>query len=41
VPGGLYRASIGAREIIFKIDPGAKPGRVPVISRLLRFQPAG
>jgi hypothetical protein len=41
VPGGLYRVSIGARQMVFRIDPGAKPGRVPVISRLLQFQPAG
>jgi hypothetical protein len=41
VPGGTYRASIGAREIVFKVDPGAKPGRLPIISRLLRFPPAG
>jgi hypothetical protein len=41
VPGGIYRASLGARQIVFKIDPGAKLGRVPIISRLLRFQPAG
>jgi hypothetical protein len=41
VPGGLYRVSIGARQIFFRIDPNAKPGRVPIISRLLRFEPAG
>jgi hypothetical protein len=41
VPGGVYRASIGARQIVFKIDPSAKPGRLPAITRLLRFQPAG
>lgn len=41
VPGGVYRASIGARQIVFKIDLSAKPGRLPAISRLLRFQPAG
>ncbi len=41
VPGGLYRVSIGARQIVFRIDPSAKRGRVPIISRLLRLQPAG
>jgi len=41
VPGGIYRVSIGARQMVFKIDPNAKPGRVPIISRLLRFQTAG
>ena len=37
--GGIYRASIGSRQIDFKIDPDARPGRVPIISRLLRFAP--
>jgi len=40
VEGGTYRASIGSRQIIFKIDPSAKARGVPIISRLLRFQPA-
>ena len=35
--GGTYRASIGTRQIVFKIDPNARPGRIPIISRLLRF----
>ena len=35
-----YRASIGSRQIFFRIDPGAKPSGVPIISRLLRFEPA-
>ena len=35
-----YRASIGSREIFFRIDPGAKPSGVPIISRLLRIPPA-
>jgi hypothetical protein len=39
-PGGTYRASIGARQIVFKIDPAAKARGVPIISRLLRFPPA-
>ena len=39
-PGGIYRASIGSRQIVFRIDPGARSGRVPIISRLLRFQQA-
>lgn len=38
-PGGVYRASIGSRQIDFRIEPDAKPGRVPIISRLLRFAP--
>jgi hypothetical protein len=39
VPGGVYRASTGTRQIVFKIDPGAKPGESPVLGRLLRLQP--
>ncbi len=37
--GGTYRASIGAQEIVFKVDHFAKPGRAPIVSRLLRFTP--
>lgn len=40
-PGKTYRASIGTRQIVFKVDPNAKPGRLPIISRLVRFAPAG
>lgn len=39
--GGVYRASVGASEIVFKVDPYAAPGAAPIVSRLLRFQPAG
>ena len=38
-PGGTYRASIGPRQIEFKVSPNAKPGRKSVIGRLLRFPP--
>jgi len=38
-PGGIYRASIGARQIDFRVALDAKPGRGPIISRLLRFAP--
>jgi hypothetical protein len=38
-PGGMYRASLGARQIVFQVDPGAKPGQTPILGRLLRFQP--
>ena len=38
--GGLYRAAVGNRQIVFKVDPEARPGRTPVIGRLLRFAPA-
>jgi hypothetical protein len=39
VPGGIYRASTGTRQVVFKIDPGAKPGADPIVGRLLRLQP--
>jgi hypothetical protein len=35
--GGVYRAIFGAQKIVFRIDPDAKPGRLPIVSRLLRF----
>ena len=38
--GGVYRASVGARQVVFKVDPYARAGAEPVIGRLLRF-PAG
>jgi hypothetical protein len=36
-PGGLYRASSGGRELVFKIDDSAKTGSSPPIGRLLRL----
>jgi len=38
--GGTYRASIGTRQVFFRIDPRARKRGVPIISRLLRFPPA-
>ncbi len=38
--GGIYKATAGDREMVFKIDPGATSAAVPVISRLIRLQPA-
>ena len=38
--GGVYRASVGARQIVFRVDPEAQAGNAPIIGRLLRF-PAG
>jgi len=35
VPGGTYRAGAGGRQVVFKIDPAAKPGTSPMIGRLL------
>lgn len=37
-PGGIYRAKFADREIVFKIDPGAKPGDAPLLGRLARLQ---
>ncbi|MBI5130090.1 MAG: hypothetical protein HZA66_11665 [Rhodopseudomonas palustris] len=37
MPGASYAASFGNRKIAFRVDPAARPGDVPVISRLLRF----
>jgi len=37
-PGGIYRAKFADREIVFKIDPDAKPGDVPLVGRLARLQ---
>lgn len=41
--GAKYRATIGGRSVTFKVDAkarlGKNPGKVPVISRLLRFTP--
>jgi hypothetical protein len=38
--GGIYRASLGAQQTVFQVDPGAKPGQTPILGRLLHFQPA-
>lgn len=39
--GGVYRASVGSRQIVFKVDPYARAGNEPIIGRLLRFPAAG
>ena len=39
-PGGTYRASIGAQEIVFRVDRAARLSGVPIFSRLLRFRGA-
>jgi len=36
-PGGVYRASVGRRSVVFQIDRTAKPGKTPVAGRLLHF----
>jgi hypothetical protein len=38
--GGVYRATVGAQSITFKIDPSAKPGKAPIVGRLVRFDRA-
>jgi hypothetical protein len=38
--GGVYRATVGGQSITFKIDPSAKPGRAPIVGRLVRFDRA-
>jgi hypothetical protein len=38
MPGGVYRAVVGTRQLIFRIDPHAKAGYTPVIGRLFRFE---
>ncbi len=36
-PGGLYRASAGERTVVFKVDAFARPGKGPIIGRLVSF----
>jgi hypothetical protein len=38
--GGLYKATVGSNQVVFKVDPYARPGEAPLLSRLLRFMPA-
>ncbi len=38
--GGVYRATFGEQSLTFKIDPSAKPGKIPIVARLLRFDRA-
>ena len=38
VAGGVYRAKLADHEIVFKIDPDAKPGGAPLVGRLARLQ---
>jgi hypothetical protein len=38
--GGVYRATVGGQSITFKIDPSAKPGKAPIVGRLVRFDRA-
>jgi hypothetical protein len=38
VPGGLYAASFKSSQIVFRVDPQAKPGATPIVGRLLRME---
>ncbi|MBI1777749.1 MAG: hypothetical protein HYR63_20610 [Proteobacteria bacterium] len=35
--GGLYRASSGGRELVFKVAPDAQPGVTPLVGRAIRL----
>lgn len=35
--GAIYRATIGSQSVTFGVDPSAKPGKTPIIGRLIRF----
>jgi len=37
-PGGLYTATFKTSNIVFKVDPQAKPGATPIVGRLLRME---
>ena len=37
-PGASYLARLGEQEIIFNVDPAARPGATPVIGRLVRLE---
>lgn len=36
-PGGVYRASLGVKKIVFLVDPQAGPGPASVVGRLVRL----
>jgi hypothetical protein len=38
--GGVYSVSVGSRKMLVKIDAKAKSGKLPVVSRLVRFPPS-
>jgi hypothetical protein len=39
-PGGTYRLIAGTRQLVFRVDAAAKPGRTPAVGRMLRLDPA-
>ena len=38
VPGGRYAATFKSSQIVFRIDPQARPGATPIVGRLLRIE---
>ena len=41
VAGALYKAKLGQREVIFRIDPAADPRSTSVVGRLVHTSPSG
>jgi hypothetical protein len=37
-PRGIYAVSLGSRRTVFLVDRDAKPGRTPIIGRLVRLE---
>jgi hypothetical protein len=37
-PGATYAATFASRRIVFRVDPRAKPGPMPIVGRLLRME---
>lgn len=35
--GEIYTASLGSHKVVFRVDPKAKSGKAPAVSRLLQF----
>jgi len=36
---GIYKATIGTKQVVFQVDSNAKPGKTALASRLLRLTP--
>ena len=36
---GLYRATIGTKQVVFLVDSNARPGKTPITTRLLQLTP--
>ncbi|MBI1244780.1 MAG: hypothetical protein GC202_07220 [Alphaproteobacteria bacterium] len=35
--GGIYRLTAAGKQIVFKVDPEARPGQAPLVGRLIRL----